>query len=121
MSAEPRGPMTTFILLHRLAVQRNVETLAFDVCGDAQTDGNVDDLEDDERDDDVINDDDGNALDLVEHLARIAFEQAGGPAILFDREHAGEDRTRGTADAVDAEAVERIVIAEHVLEAGGAP
>src|SRR5580704_5413126 len=108
-------------LLHGLAVQRDVETLALDVDGDAQANDEVDDLEDDQRDDGVISDDDGDALDLVEHLGGIALDEAGGSAVLLDREHAGEDRARGAADAVDAEAVERVVIAEHVLETGGSP
>jgi len=58
---------------------------------------------------------------LVDHLHRIAFEQAGGAAVLVDREHAGEQRAGGAADSVHPERVERVVIAEHVLEAGAAP
>ena len=39
------------------------------------------------------------------------------PLYCVDREHAGQDRADDAADAVDAEAVERVVIAERVLEA----
>ena len=38
-----------------------------------------------------------------------------------DREHAGEQRADDAADAVDAEAVERVVVAEHALQSGHAP
>ena len=43
------------------------------------------------------------------------------PPYSLDREHAGQQRADDAADAMDAEAVERVVIAEHVLEAGRAP
>src|SRR6202044_131253 len=36
-------------------------------------------------------------------------------------EHAGQQRADDAADRVHAESVERVVVAEHVLEAGGAP
>src|SRR3984893_12185728 len=101
-SGETRGPLRMSILLHGLAVQRDVETFALDFGGDAQADDEVDDLEDDQRDDGVIDDDDDHALDLVEHLGRIALDEAGGSTILLDREHAGEDCAGGRAHAADA-------------------
>ena len=44
-------------LLHDFAVQREVEAVAFDFVGDAQADRHVDDLQDDQRDDRVVDDD----------------------------------------------------------------
>ena len=98
----------------------DVETFALYVRGDPQAERDVDDLEDDQRNDGVIDDHDAEALELVDHLHAVAFEQAGGAAVFADREHAGEDRAGGAADAVHAEAVERVVVAEGVLERGGA-
>src|SRR5215510_5619857 len=107
--------------VNRLAVQREIETLALHLIADAQADEDVDDLENDQRDDGVVDEDDDDAIDLVEELARISLEQAGGAAILFDREHAGEQRADGAADGVHAEGVERVIVAQHVLQAGAAP
>src|SRR5262245_13499077 len=107
--------------VHGLAVQREIETFALHLVGDAQPDEDVDDLEDDQRDDGVVDEDDDDTVDLVEELYRIAFEQAGGAAIGLDREHAGEQGTGDAADRVHAERVERVVIAQHVLQAGAAP
>ena len=49
----------------------------------------------------------------------IAFQQTGGAAVLLHREHAGQKRPDDAAHAMHAEGVERIVIAERVLETGG--
>jgi hypothetical protein len=76
-------------LLHRFAVQRDVEPLALDSPRDAQADHGVDDPENYQRGAGVIDDDDADALNLVDHLRGVAFEQAGGAAILADREYAG--------------------------------
>src|SRR5262249_19183670 len=114
-----------------LAVQREIETLALHLIADAQPDEDVHDLEDDQRHDGVVDEDDDDALDLVDHLHRVAFDQAGRAAVLLDREHAGEQRAAGdragekradgAADGVHAEGVERIIVAQHVLQAGAAP
>ena len=40
----------------------------------------IEHLEDDERDDGVVDEDDGDAGDLIEDLPGIAFDQAGGAA-----------------------------------------
>ena len=90
-------------------MQREIESFALHFVGDAQADDGVDDLEQDQRDNGVVYDYDKNALDLVHHLRRVAFDQAGGAAVLLDGEHAGEQCTDNAANAVDAEAVERIV------------
>src|ERR1043166_9724583 len=63
-------------LLHGLTMEGEVEAFLLDVAGHAQADDDVDDLEDDQRHDHVVADHDGDAVDLVEHLARVAFEQA---------------------------------------------
>src|SRR5215472_2913302 len=78
-------------LLHGFAVQCQVETVALGLLLDAQADDDVDHLEDDEAGEHVPRNDDRDALDLVEDLARIALEQAGGAAVLLNREHAGQD------------------------------
>src|SRR5215831_10074110 len=80
-----------------LAVQREIETLALHLIADTQSDEDVDDLEDDQRHDGVVDEDDDDALDLVDYLHRVAFDQAGGAAVLLDREHAGEQRADGAA------------------------
>src|SRR5262249_25251649 len=108
-------------LLDDFAVQCEVEALALDFVGDAQTDYGVDDLEQDQGDDRVVDEHDHNALDLVDHLCGIAFDQAGRAAVFGDREDAGQQCADGSADAVDAEAVERIVSAQHALQASHAP
>src|SRR5262245_65795238 len=94
-----------------LAVQREIETLALHLIADAQSDEDVDDLEDDQRHDGVVDEDDDDALDLVDHLHRVAFDQAGGAAVLLDREHAGEQRADDAADGVHADGVERDIVA----------
>ena len=55
------------------------------------------------------------------HLAGIALDQAGGAAVLLIANTPVRIAPIDAADAVDAEAVERVVIAEGVLEAGRAP
>src|SRR5208283_3674593 len=108
-------------LLHGLAMQREIETVALYLFGDSQADDHVDDLEDDQRHDGIVEEHDADALELVENLAGIAFDQARGATVLVDREHAGEQRADDAADRVDAEAVQRVVDAVHALEAGDAP
>src|SRR6185437_4577937 len=98
-----------------------VETFAFDVIRDPQADDRINDLEQDQRHDGVVNEHNHDAFELVENLARIAFDQAGGSAVFADREHAGKQRADNAADRVDAEAIQRVVNTEHALEARDAP
>src|SRR5215217_2938606 len=91
------------LALHCFAVQREVEALALDLFFDAQSDDDVDHLEDDQADDRAVDEHDHDALDLVDELSRVAFEQAGGSAILLDREHPGQQRADDAADRMDAE------------------
>src|SRR5262249_61337748 len=107
--------------LNGLAVQREIETLAPHLIADAQSDEDVDNLEDDQRHDGVVDEDDDDAFDLVDHLHGVAFDQAGCAAVLLDREHAGEQRADGAAAGGHAEGVERVIVAQHALQAGAAP
>src|ERR1700728_4982537 len=92
------SPQPLFALLYGLAVQCEIETVAFDFFADAQSDHQVDDLENDQRHDSVVGEDDADADALIDHLAPIAFDRAGGSAICVDSEYAGEDGAGGAAD-----------------------
>ena len=69
-------------------------------------------LQDDQADDRVVDDDDADADELVDHLSGVALDQAGRAAIFADGEDAGQDGAGGAADRMHAEGVERVVIAE---------
>src|SRR6202034_2490322 len=114
-------PAVLPLLLHGLPVEGEIEPFTLDVLADAQPDDQIDDLEDDQRHDHVVDEHAADADDLVEHLAGIALDQSGGTAVGADSEHAGEDRAGGSANRVHAEGIERVIVAEHVLEAGAAP
>jgi hypothetical protein len=62
-------------------VQREIETVALDVLADAQPDDQIDDLEDDQGHDHVVDKDRADADELIDDLAGIALDQAGGAAI----------------------------------------
>src|SRR5947209_13128652 len=111
-----RRPSGRLSLLHHLAMQGVVEAVALDLVGDAQADRRLEDREDDEADDAVVDDHGDDADRLVHDLARVALDETRGAAVLLDREYAGQQRADDAADAVDAEAVERVVVAEGVLE-----
>ena len=83
----------------------------------------VDDLEDDEGDDAGPDDRGDGALELDPDLAGIAVDEAGLAlaADRGDREDAGQDGADDAADAVHAEGVERVVVAEHLLQPRGRP
>src|SRR5262249_2107360 len=107
--------------LHGLAMQSEVEALALDLLGDPQADEDVDDLEEDQRHDRVVDEHRADADRLIVELGHVALEHAGGAAVLLDGEHAGEERADDAADGMDAECIERVIVAEHALEAGAAP
>src|SRR5580704_3382533 len=90
-------------LLDRLAVQREIEAVAFDFLADAKSDDEIDKLEDDQRHHDVVDEHDADADELIDDLAAIAFDQSGRAAVLVDGEDAGQDGAGGAADAVHAE------------------
>src|ERR1700749_3099374 len=102
-------------------MQREIESLPFRFVRHPQADEYLDHEQDNQADDRVINEDRGNADALIEELTDIAFQNTRGPAILLDREYPGQQRTDDAADRMHAEAIQRIVIAEHVLQAGTSP
>src|SRR5262249_52732384 len=106
--------------LNRLAMEREVEALALGLWFHAQADHHVDDPEKDQRHDRVVDKDDGDADALIDELHRIAFEHTSGAAVLLDCEHAGEERPHDAANRMHPEGVERVIVAEHALEAGAA-
>jgi hypothetical protein len=61
----------------------------------------------------------GNAIELGEHLACIAFQQAGFSANGFDGKDAREQSANDAAYGVDAEHIERVVIAQRFFDRGG--
>src|SRR5262249_20656926 len=69
--------------MNGLPVQREIETLALHLVGDTQSDEDVDDLEDDQRHDGVVDEDDDDAFDLVDDLHRVALDQPGRTAVLL--------------------------------------
>src|SRR6266508_2287362 len=108
-------------LLDSFTMQREIEAFALRFFGDAQTDDEVDDLEDDCGSDAAEHHGHYDALDLDPDLARVAVDEADRRIAALDRhggEHAGQQRTDGAADAMHAEGIQRVVIAELVLEPG---
>ena len=103
-------------LLNHLAVQVDVETLDLDRLADPDADQDVDDDQDHEGGEGAPDDGGEDALDLRQHLTGIAVEQAGLAADRLDGEHAGQDSADDAADRVDAEDVERVVVAEGPLD-----
>jgi len=62
-------PVVSLNLLNRLAVQREVEAVALHFLADAQADDQVDDLQEDQRHHRVVDDDDADTDQLIDHLA----------------------------------------------------
>src|SRR5262245_13742571 len=114
-------------LLQRFAMLGDVEALDLVLLRYPQRHHELDHLEDDEGGDARPHRRDGDAVELDQHLAAIAFEQAGGAGRARrigergDREHAAQQGAKRAADAVDAEHVERVVIVEFLLEPGAGP
>src|SRR5262245_17466423 len=107
--------------MNRLAVNRNIETIALDLLFHAQTDDEVDNLEEDQRHDGVVDEHRANADCLVDGLHEIAFEQAGSAAVLIDREHAGEQCASSPTDRMHPEHVKSVIVAIPVFEACAGP
>src|SRR5688572_4385673 len=108
-------------LLDSFAMQREIQSVALDLLGHAQPDSDVDHLEDDRGADAAERHGHEDALDLDPHLRGIAVDQADRSVAALDqhgREHAGQQRADGAANAMDAEGIERVVIAELVLDEG---
>src|SRR5690606_3709903 len=99
-----------------LAVGREIEALALDFRRHAETDDQVDDLVEDQAADAAPADRDEDAADLRPHLG--AHGHAFGIADAAERpgdQDAGADRADDAADAVDAEHVEAVVVADRRL------
>src|SRR6266851_3570432 len=108
-------------LLHDFSVQREVEALALDILRHAQSDEHLDHEQDDQAGDGIINEDDGDADALIEELTNVPLQNTRGSAILLDRKHPGQQRPDDAANRMHAEAIQRIVVAEQVLQAGASP
>src|SRR5262245_66112962 len=92
--------------LYGFAVDCHIKTLALDIVAHPQTDYLVQSVEDGQRDGGTIGSDRDDAPKLVHHLQRVSFDQTRRVPILADREHAGKNGTRRTADGMNAECVQ---------------
>src|SRR5258707_7544300 len=79
------------------------------LIADAQSDEDVDDLEDDQRHDGVVDEDDHDSLDLTEQLHSLPLDQSRRAAVLLDREHTSEQRADRAANGVYAQSVQCVV------------
>ena len=98
-------------------MQGQIEALALAVGVDPQTHDQIEKLEEDEGRDARPTDGPQHALDLDPDLRRIAVDQAACSVAAHraDRKHAGKERAHDAPDAMDAEDVERVVIATAFL------
>src|SRR5258705_1412544 len=104
----------------------DVEALAFYLNRGTQADDDIDDLVEDRRTDARPYQRRADAPGLRDHLRRevVVGDLAGG--VIHDarategriHQDAGAERADDAADAVDAEHVERVVVAERVLDHG---
>src|SRR5258707_7445703 len=108
-------------LLYDFSVQCEVETVALGVLCHAQADKHLDHAEDDQAGDGIIDEDDRDPDALIEELTDISLQNARRSAVLLDREHPGQQCADDAANRMHAEAIQRIVIAEHALQAGASP
>ena len=103
-------------------MEREIEALHFGLLVDAQTDGEIDHLEQDKRSHGGQNPGNKNAHGLIQHLVAVAVDQAGGSGVALRvledgideaaGKNAGKDGSQGSAGAVHAEGIEGIVVAE---------
>src|ERR1700681_1990081 len=101
-------------------MQIEVETLALAVEVHPEADNKVDELEQDQRDNRVIRDGAADAVELDEHLLRVAVDQTA-LTVAADRRHredAGQEGSDRAADAMHAKGIKAVVVTEGVLEAG---
>src|SRR5262245_7034424 len=102
----------------RFAVLGEIEPFAFHVRGDPESHQHLDDQQQHEGDDAAPQQGRDHAIDLGDHLARVAVDPADrilGAGDELGGEDAGQERAHDAADAVDAEGVERVVVLEHAL------
>src|ERR1700721_2113538 len=102
-------PDSPIRLLDALPMQGDVQTLALLLLADAQPDGLFDDYQDHVTRDESVDDRRRHTLQLCEH-------RTVHSADFLAHEHAREQRADDAADAVHAESVQRIVVAQHLLE-----
>src|SRR2546430_3425795 len=97
-------------LLDVLAVQRYVEPFALLFFADPQSNGHIDDFEDDVADDEAVDQGGEHAFQLGEDASGLAtIERRAGKST---REQCADDAT----DAVHPERIERIVVTHSLLE-----
>ena len=104
-------------IVHGLAMEIDVEAFGFDFRRNAQSNDEIDDLENDKGADGAIGEDGRHVVKLDQHLMGVAVDQpaairrAGG-IDRFARENAREHRTQSPTDTMHAPAIERVVIAD---------
>src|ERR1043166_5084655 len=99
-------------LLQCLAMLGNIQPFQLLLLRNPERHESTDELEQDESEPGGPDQRDGYSVELQQYLPRDALDQARRTADRGGGEHAGEQRAGDAADAVDAEHVERIVIAE---------
>ena len=97
-------------LLDVLAVQRYVEPFPFLVFVDPQSNGHIDDFEDDVADDEAVNNGRQHGLQLREDIPGQAAIERG------TRENTGKQCANDAANTVHAEGIEGIVVPERLLQ-----
>src|SRR5258705_1632282 len=119
-------PQYNLHVVGALGVLGDVETFPLHLNGGAQADDDIDDLVEDRRTDARPHQRGADAPGLRDHLRRevVVGDLAGG--VIHDarategriHQDAGAERADDAADAVDAEHVEGVVVAERVLDHG---
>src|SRR6478752_5304035 len=109
-------------------MQAHVEAYDFVLVADAQRHERADHFKNDEGQATRPHQRNDNAVELREHLLRIALKQARNSAGQFrtgrectDRKHTCEQGAGKPPDTMHAEYVERVVIADSEFEPGASP
>src|SRR5438132_8538784 len=93
-------------------MQRYVEPLPFLVLGDPQSNGHIDDFEDEVADNKAVDQGGEHAFELRDDTSGLsAIERRAG-------ENTREQCTDDAADTVHAEGIERVVVTERLLQRG---
>src|SRR6202012_809695 len=108
-------------LLQRLAMLRGIEALQLLLHRNPDRDEEAHQFEKAVSHDDRPAQGDRHAVKLGQHEMRISFQKPGSPSDRGGRKPPGQQGARQSADTVDAEHVERIVIFETVFEPGAGP
>lgn len=88
----------------------DVQTFPFLLFFDAQAQGPVDGFEDDEADDGIIDNGDTNTCRLNEQLSSIPFQHTRCTTDGLHREDAGQQCADDTADGMDAEGIQGVIM-----------